>query len=386
MQGLRKSPLAIVMTWILMCSGLMVAACTPIVYKDDIAAFSKGVDETATAFDALHAKALEKYKSEKMTEFAEQQAVITVSAGCTSLVTEGRLAKDTRCLAEWAAFRAAPDAKKGTKPACVGASESVRGGEYVFYDLASVAEQEALTCKIGVKRPDGSIDTATIDDSEVLLTNAPKLLPALKGYAAALVGIADAADRTALLESVGKAKEQVIKLGTRIDGLDGKSSPYVSTIGPVSDLVGAALVAILDQRRYRALVAVTSGADPVVTKTAMILSNVAMPMTAIELEDAGVAYLESFPDPGKPAQSEDAWALAYAKARTARDRYLSVFATSPATVFKAMADAHHELTIALSDPSRQYEAVAAAIEDFADKAKAARDAFAKAKADAQKEK
>lgn len=117
----------------------------------------------------------------------------------------------------------------------------------------------------------------------------------------------------------------------------------------------------------------------------MILSNVALPMTLIDLQDAGVAYLSSLPDPEQP-QKDEGWITAYAKARSARERYLAIFATSPTPVFKAMADAHHQLTLAFSDPKRQYESLKAAIEDFSSKAKAAYDAFEKAREEAQKEK
>lgn len=368
------------------CSALLVVACTPTVFKGDIATFGKGVDETATAFIGLHERVLAKYKSDRMQDFAEANTVIGISDTCTAVVTEGQLPKDTRCLAQWAAYRAAPEGNRGPKPTCPGASEGVRGGEYAFYDLAGLGEKEAMTCRLGVVRADGSIDPAPFDDAEVLLTNAPKLIPALRGYAGDLVAIADAADRDALQESVGKAKEQVVKLGTRIDGLDGKTSPYLSTIGPVADLVGAVLIATLEQRRYKALVEVTKGADPVVTKAAMILSNVSMPMTAIELQEAGRAYIGSMPDRGKPPQGTAAWTQAYVNARKARENYLSIYATSPTSVFKAMAEAHHQLTLALEDPKRQYEAVTSAVEDFADKARAAADAFEKARAAERKAK
>ena len=53
------------------------------------------------------------------------------------------------------------------------------------------------------------------------------------------------------------------------------------------------LVTTLEHRRHRALVAVTTDADPVVLKAATILSNVAMPMTAIELQEAGWSYIRS---------------------------------------------------------------------------------------------
>jgi hypothetical protein len=370
----------------MLCSALSVVACTPTVYKGDIATFGKGVDEAAAAFDELHERALAKYKSDRMQDFADANTVIGVSDTCTAVVTEGQLPKDTRCLAQWAAYRATPESNRGPKPTCPGASDSVRGGEYAFYDLAGLGEKEAVTCRLGVLNPDGSVDPAPFDDAEVLLTNSPRLIPALKGYATELVAIADAADRDALQESVGRAKEQVVKLGTRIDNLDGKTSPYISTIGPVVDLVGAALIATLEQRRYKALVEVTKGADPVVTKAAMILSNVSMPMTAIELQEAGRAYLRSMPDRGNPPQGTAAWTQAYVNARRAREDYLAIYATSPTSVFEAMAEAHHQLTLALADPKRQYEAVASAIEDFAGKAKAAVDAFEKARAEERKAK
>ena len=371
---------------IVACSALFVSACTTTVFKGDIATFGKGVDDTAAAFDGLHERVLAKYKSDKMQDFADENTVIGVLDTCTAVAIEGQLTKDTQCLAQWAAFRATPERNRGPKPACPGASDSVRSGEYAFYDLAGLGEKEAMTCRLGVMKADGTIDPAPFDDAEVLLTNSPKLLPALKAYAAALVAIADAADRDALQESVGKAKEQVTRLGTRIDGLDGKTSPYVSTIGPVADLVGTVLIATLEQRRYQALAEVTKGADPVVTKAAMILSNVSMPMTAIELQQAGRDYLRSIPDRGNPPRGDAAWTQAYVNARKARENYLALYATSPTSVFKAMAEAHHQLTLAVADPKRQYEALASAIEDFADKAKAANDAFENARAEERKAK
>lgn len=163
-----------------------------------------------------------------MNEFATHGTLIgVVSDRCTGVTTEGQLAKDASCLAAWAAFRAAPEGQKGQLPACPGASESVREGKYEFYDLAGVGAKEGEMCRLGVLKPNGTFDPAPLDDAEVLLTNSPKLLPALRDYANALVAIADAADRAALEESVGKAKVQISKLGERIDRLDGKTSPFV---------------------------------------------------------------------------------------------------------------------------------------------------------------
>jgi hypothetical protein len=44
------------------CSTLFVDACTPTVFKGDIATSGKGVDQTANAFDGLHERVMAKYK------------------------------------------------------------------------------------------------------------------------------------------------------------------------------------------------------------------------------------------------------------------------------------------------------------------------------------
>lgn len=367
------------------CWLVTLSACAPLTFKEDVAVFGTAVDRTAGAFEALHGRVLTKYRNDRMADFADEKAVIGVSPRCTGAVTEGQLARDASCLAQWAAYRATPEASRGARPSCAGASESVRGGEPRFYDFDGIARAEAAACRIGIRTGDG-IDAAPLEDAEVLLTHAPRLIAGLKAYAAALGAIADAGDRAALQAAVGKAKDQISRLGTRVDNLDGRSSPYVSTIGPVASLVGAAFLATLEQRRYRALAAVTAGGDPVVTRAAMLLSNVAVPMMAIELQQAGRDYLRAFPDPGKPPATAEAWAAAYARTRGAREQYLSLFAASPTAAFRGMAEAHHALTLALAEPQRQYEALKTSIEDFAEKARAAHDAFEKAEATGHKAK
>src|SRR5262249_49390127 len=116
MRTAPRSQLTNVALLLVASSCLLFSACSPSVYKYDIATFSKGVDDTAEAFDALSAQTLAKNKSLKFEDFAANKDVIIVSQECTSSVTDGRLVNDTRCLAAWAAYRAAPEGKR-TKPA-----------------------------------------------------------------------------------------------------------------------------------------------------------------------------------------------------------------------------------------------------------------------------
>ena len=62
----RISHVTAVALLLLASSGLLVSACSPYVYKDDIAAFSKGVDQTADAFDALRRR----YRSDPRASLA----------------------------------------------------------------------------------------------------------------------------------------------------------------------------------------------------------------------------------------------------------------------------------------------------------------------------
>jgi len=371
----------------------VLAACTPTVYKGDIATFSRSVDETARAFNGLVATSSAKYRDLALNDLAEKKKLLAVDPSCTKIYESGILVKDSQCLARWASYRAgvAAAAKDGPPPgpppSCEGASKSVAAGEPSFYDLASVGAAEAERCRIGVLE-DGKIDPQPLEDAETLLVNAPKLLPALQNYANGLAAIADAKDRDDLTTSVGKAKDALVHLAEHVDGMDKKPSPYTAVIGPVSDLFGAALIAGLEQRRFTALNRLTKKADPVVNEAAMVLSNVSMPMVLVQLQDAGTDFTFTLPAKGSKLHNTDQWRREYDAVRQAREKYLAVFETNPTLVFQAMAKAHQELTAALDNPQRQYDSMKDAIETFAEKAKAANAAFeaAHAKAVAEKQK
>ncbi|WP_143491526.1 MULTISPECIES: hypothetical protein [unclassified Pseudomonas] len=358
-----------------------IAACTPTIYKDEISAFSKAVDESAAAFTGLHERTLVRHKLLEQERFSEQGVSLGVSDKCNDIVTS-QLPRDTQCLADWAKYRSMSESTRGNPPPCPGATNAVKNGELAFYDLTELAKEEEINCRIGIVER-GVLNTEAIRNSEVVLTQSLKLVPALRAYAVELTAIAGAEDQEALQSSLVKAKSQIQKLGESIDNLDGKKSPYTATISPISDLIGSALTTTLEYRRARALASIARAADPVVTRTAMILSNVAMPMTAMELQDAGTEYLESFNAGG--ALQGTALAAAYETSRAARERYLTLYTTSPTPVFKSMAEAHHQLAEALSDPKLQYEAVKTAVEDFSEKAKAAYDAYKNARTQIQEE-
>ena len=351
MRTLSNSRPTVVVACVAMASVLIEAGCSPYVYKDDIAVFSKGVDVSATAFDALSraGKCWRGTGCQELTELAEGKTVVSISADCTD-VTHRQLFADTRCLAAWAAFRATPEGKRGPTPRCPGARVRAFAGANMRSTTLLLLPREKLTlCKLGIKKKMARVDPGPIDNAEIWVTSAPRLLPALKGYTTALVGIADAADREALLQSVGKAKDQIGQ--ARHDpstDWTGRLHRMWRQSGPSADVVGTALVidsrpATLSRpcrcnhrrrsRRHQ------GGDDPVQRGNADDRDRVAGCRSCLFRVGARSA--------GKPAGDTDAWIQAYEKgAHGARRLSRGVRDESPRRLFKAMADAHHQLTLA----------------------------------------
>jgi hypothetical protein len=249
----------------------------------------------------------------------------------------------------------------------------VRVGRLEFYNLKAVEDVERGNCVLGVRKGD-KIDPEPLEGAEVLLVEAPKLISGLKAYGDSLAAIADSEDRDDLVTSAGEAKLALSGLAARVDTLRGSEDQALETdVGLVGDLVGTALIAGLNYRRYKTLQKVTATANATVQQAAMVLSQVSMPMVTIELQDAGEEYLD------KVAQTNDrqgpAWRAAYAQARHARDTYLEMFAVSPTPVFESMARAHNELVQALRDPKRHQDALQKSLKDFVSKANAAYETF-----------
>lgn len=358
---------------VLICG--LLTACSPYIYKNDVKKFSDGVDQAAGAFNGLHDRLRTKYKNDQLNELAEKGTPLGISDDCTHVVTSGRLVADTRCLSKWSVWRNEDPAQRGDPPDCQGdVSPAVREGRLEFYDLAVVGMEERQRCEIGIRTGTDQIHSRPLKEAEVLLVEAPRLLSVLRAYGDSLAAIADSEDRDALESSVAEAKQSLNGLAARVDKLTGdEDQTLTASVGILGDLVGTALVRGLDYRRYKSLQNVTFAADPAVQRATMLLSQVAMPMTTIELQDAGALYLEKVADTN--GTKNQAWRDAYAKAREAQGTYLGIFNIGPSAVLKSMGNAHRELTEALQDPKRQRDALQKSLQEFVSKANAAYETF-----------
>ncbi len=351
---------------------ILLGACTTNVYEDDVASFKTSVDDSVAALDALRVEARTSHSNRIEAALAAEGAKLEPVGDCTGVVTD-RLQRDSRCLALWARHRALPEDQRGAAPNCPEPARDPDDSELLFYDLSTVAEAEESACQLGVRIGDSV--TAEALGVEPLLANTALLGAGLQDYAAALVEIADAGDSAELRSTVAEAKAALEKTAGTVAKAAGEPVPGQDAIGPVSDLLGSALLTTLEVRRFRAMRRLVGQADPVVERAAKLLSRNSMPLMIPKLRTAGTDYLratEVFNDRPTGAQ----WDRALGDARRAQQHYLALYEGHPSATFAAMAGAHAALKEALEDPSTQFDAMKAAIKEFAARAKATRAIFA----------
>ncbi len=356
----------------------LLGACTAEVYKDEIATFRTSVDKSVDAFDALRTELHAAVVEEHEKELANQGARVQVAGDCTAVITT-RLQQDSGCMAEWSEWRAAHAEERGPAPTCIEPGVDPATGRMQFYNMAEIRAAEAEACRLGIAGENEIVRPQRLEIGEYLV-NLSKLGVAMKGYARSLGDLADAKDVNELKSTVSDAKTALENLAGRIKDLTNEEVPGSAAIGPVSDLLGTALVRVLEFRRYVALRSVVGRADPIVDAAAKVLSRSSMPLMIHKLRDGGDEFsrkVEVFND--EPVG--EAWKRALADARQAQAKYLALYDGHPASTFKAMADAHSALRKALDDPERQFDAMKAAISDFAAKADAAFDALQKIESD-----
>ena len=197
--------------------------------------------------------------------------------------------------------------------------------------------------------------------------DAAPIVRALSDYSSALAAVTNAADRESLTAAQTKFKTAVQGLASEAAG------KAVPAVGPAVDLLNALTAAFLDQQRYEILRSgVSTAREPVAIlgKTlAGTLGGIWM-VRANELRDAANAEVRNL---GTGADYP-------ARLKRAREKVTALEtlrSKNPAIAATDMVAAHDALAKALTDDSRQVEAVATAVGTFAAQAKAVKDAFAK---------
>ena len=347
----RHSPFPL--TCVALAAVLLSAACTPTVYKPDVERLSSGIDSATKSFGTLVVNNATQDISDRNKVFiADKTTRLALDPKCTDI--ESFIRKQNECLKSWSLFR--QDPATAAKPSC---PEPVP-----FAPIPSELRQ----CGIGKQQNDGfvSVPLATAKDAQ----NHLRLAEALASYAVQLDAIVSASDGEQLVAATADAGAAAQSLRDKLVAADPNAKPL--NIGPIADFIGTGLLFVLEARRFEILKNVVGRADPVVQQSSGQLSIFANQLYYInELLPAFAAYEKAvqrgIPDPSGtfPARLDEATAKEQA--------YAAALAITPGDVFKAVADAHRDLVVALNDPSRQIDALKKSIITLSTKAKALAD-------------
>jgi hypothetical protein len=328
----------------------LVVACTPTVYKPEVEKFSTDVGVASSSFDELVDTNIEQDFKDRNTELVAANNRLVLSDSCIRM--EQHISTQNECLASWSLHRQNPSTPE---PACAEPEP-----------FAPLIPDELRDCELGSLQNGGfqASPIASATDS----ANHKRLADALAAYASQLGAMVSSTDAEQLDAATVDAGAALKSLQSKIVAADPTSEPPLD-IGPIVGLVGAGLRAGLEARRFQQLKRITEKADPIVQQASGRLSIYATQLYAINvvepsLKEADAAALRAVPNPPEtfPARV-DAAALR-------KREYDAVVAVEPSQVFGAVANAHHELVLALNDPSRQYEALRAAVANLTEKVNA----------------
>ena len=342
-------------TYIAVTILLFLSACTPTVYKPEVEKFAKDVDFASQSFDQLTSKHIEQDFADRNTEIAHGGSKPVLSKSCTDM--ELHIEGQFDCLAQWSMHRQDPST---ATPACAEPKP-----------FAPLVPKELMPCDLGTSTTSGlqANPTAGTEDSK----RHRRLADALAVYANGLGSMVSSDDIEALDAATADAGAALKSLQSKLIDPDAASGSTLD-LGPIASLVSTGLRLGLEARRFQKLKQITEKADPVVNEAAGRLSIYATLLygkTVVEpsLKAAEAASFLAVPGPPesflKPVED-----VAFKKRE-----YDSVLAADPSLVFQAVADAHHELVIALGDPARQYDALRSSVAELTEKVKALADAL-----------
>lgn len=348
-------------TWTLLAVAVLSTACTPTVYKPDVERLSTNIDSATKSFNTLVAENAKNDISDRNKVFVREQARLALDPNCAKI--DGFIQDQNRCLKAWSLFRQNPSS--APKPDC---AEPVP-----FAPLPSEMQQCGVGRMQGARFVAVPLATAKDAQNHLLLANA------LADYAAQLGAIVASDDSDQLLAAATDAGAAAQSLRDKLVAADSKAKSV--DIGPIADFIGTGLSMALEARRFAILKNVAGRADPVVQEASGRLSIFANQLYYINELQPAYSALESAAERAVP-NPLDTYPTRV-DAVTAREQaYAAALAVTPGDVFKAVADAHHDLVAALNDPSRQTDALKKSLATLTAKAKALADVLKKSDASA----
>ena len=295
---------------------LLLSACSPYVYKDEVRGFATGVDNLTAAYAASTAAVNDLTRSAQRDLWVSRRASLAMTIGCT--------------------------------PAASG---------------------PCAVHEVGQQVPAPTQTQTAAADAAVVFT-------ALKDYASALAMIVNAEDRDALDKATGELQDSVTNLAKRFE----PTSPAPGTLpvapraGAVAGLFGQIAATGLDQRRFEALRAGVVSADRDMPTLAEAATRTLNLLTTARINSANreaLAMERGF----VKGLSEDDYRSRMTAFEAKVEELQGLRSANPAGAADQMVTAHGKLRAALEDPTTQISEVSKAVKAFVEKAKAVRTAF-----------
>ena len=295
------------------------SGCSPYVYKQEITAFSGGVDAVVSSYQS------------------------------------GRQAIDTIAVQQRQAADAAARTRLLLLPGCDQIDPD--GNPPGLPDCAIVA----FSAK--------SVSTPT--SAQRTLADAAPAFDALKAYAGALTAVTESADEAALNQATQTLTTAAGGLASAAAKLRPAAAHAGAAVAPVGGLIGDAIAVYLDQRRLVALHRTVPVADAVVQALGQVAQGALIDIRAQQLlllgrELRADARPLEIPTVGKLGAAEYEAKLAALQTEIAV--FNRVRGGDPAAAVAGMVNAHRELALALRSDAGQQAAVETAVQTFVDAA------------------
>lgn len=352
---------------------IIMTACSPYVYKEEVGKFQSGVEQASKMLDSqkefLSKRGLEINRSDLLEGGSPR---LIVSEGCAEAVI---------CLEAiaYSTKRGKTCTNQFVKRDTADSTAEVSSGDaYKTVYKAAIA-----ACGVNAK---GGLKV----EIPAQLAAQRKVLASLSNYATALAGIVDAEDKKALSDSVSKAcssTQQLYFTAYSVEFGDKKISEEEKAkqneklekegkaITAVCGLVTEIGTAILDRQRLKVLSRVVNEGDSKVRLLATYLAGESRKVNSIVLRNE-LERLNNSVEATVGLQGKDKeYLTSIDSAVSQKNKFMGALRNNSEGVFLSMAEAHKKLKEAVNDPKTQLEAAIESIEKFHKAAKDAHEAI-----------
>lgn len=228
-------------------------------------------------------------------------------------------------------------------------------------------------CGLQTRDDNGDWSGDALADSDAL-NDSMALVAALNAYAQALDAMLSGEGREQFTQSADALGESVASLAGTVENTTGEAVPGPGAIEPLTALIAEAGEIYLENRRFQVMKAVVQEADPIVQTASL---HLAQTIAAVNLSNAdrARAQLDVASEAFRRDLSEADYQRALDGMTDQHEALLTLLSADPGQVFASMGRSHAALKNAVEDPHTQLSASIESAKDFFNTARDAHEAL-----------